>query len=221
MKKKIWVSVLAIIVLAVAMIGSGAFYSDAEITPPNAFAAAKIDLEFGASTLPFDVVGALPGQSGIGKVTLTNAAGSVPAMLNISLVNVVDNENDLIEPEIHPGYGTADYDGNGGELDFFLFFAAFVDVNQDGAFNGGDIQLAYGGQKQAFPGFWGGNFHYSGLTSMLPAWNNVITLAGGQSVDLVVMWQFPTESTDPNYSQNISMTDSLGFDVQFVLNQIP
>ena len=166
-----------------------------------------LDPELGQTSLPFNVTNVVPGQTGQGKVTLTNVAGSIDGKLDVSLTNVIDNENDMIEPETQSVMGigghmtTGDYAGNGGELDFFLQFAAFIDVNRDGIFNTGDIQLAYGGQKSAYPGFWGGDFHYSGLYGMLPGWNDVTTLSGGQSVDLVVMWQVPTESTDANYSK--------------------
>ncbi len=223
----ILVSVVAIGVMAIGVLGSGAWFSDQEISPGNSFTAGKLDLVLGAGApLPFNVVNVVPGQSGVGKVTLTNAAGSIDGMLNINLANVVESENDMIEPETESVIGidghptTGDYDGNGGELKFFLQYGVYVDVNKNGIFDTGDIQLAYDGQKSAYPGFWEGDFHYSGINGMVPGWNNVMTLTGGQSVDLVIMWQFPTESTDGNYSQNIAMTDGESFDAVFLLNQV-
>jgi predicted ribosomally synthesized peptide with SipW-like signal peptide len=220
--KKIFLSLVMIVMASAAAIGATkAYFSDTEQVLGNSFTAGKLDLELGQdATLPFSVSDVVPGQSGVGKVTLTNTTGSIPGKLNINLLNIIDDENGLTEPELHPGYGQPDYEGNGGELDMFLQFASYIDVNRNGTFDTGDIQLTYNGQQAAYPGFWGGDFHYSGLYSMLPGWNNVMTLNGGQSVDLVIMWQFPTESQDANYSQNIAMTDILGFDASFVLNQI-
>lgn len=221
--RKILLSFITIVAVSVAVVkGTQALFSDTETSAGNSFAAGKLDLELEEEApLPFSVSDVVPGQSGTGKVTLTNVAGSIPGQLSISWTKTIDDDNDLIEPEINPGYGTADYDGNGGELDMFLQFAPFIDVNQDGVFNSGDIQLAYNGQATAYPGYRSGDLYYSGLNSYLTTWSNVMTLNGDESVDVVVPWQMPTESQDTNYSINISMTDSLGFDAEFALNQIP
>lgn len=214
------------VIVAVAGIAGGltyAYFSDTEAVTGNTFTAGKLDLDLGAGTpLPFSVSDVVPGQSGKGKVTLTNTTGSIDGNLDVKIANFVQYENDLTEPELHPGYGTADYEAgpNAGELNFFLQIAAYIDVNQNGTFDAGDYQLAYDGQKAAYPVFWGGDFHYSSVSSMLPGWNNIITMNDGDSVDLIVMWQIPTESTDSNYSQNIAMTDGLNFDVLTSLEQV-
>lgn len=221
--KRIIQSVAVIAVVSVLAIGATrAYFSDIETASGNTFAAGVLNLELGAGNpIPFSLSNLIPGQSGTGKVTLTNATGSIDGDLDIKIANFVQYENSLTEPELHPGYGTADYEAgpNAGELNFFLQIAMFVDVNKDGIFNSGDYQLAYDGQKSAYPGFWGGDFHYSSVSSMTPAWDDIMTLTADQSVDLVMMWKFPTESTDANYSQNIAMTDGLSFDVQTSLEQ--
>ena len=230
--KKILLSLAMIAIVSTIAVGATkAYYSDLETIPGNTFAAGELDLELGqTSTLPFTVSNVVPGQDGMGTVTLTSTAGSIPGSLFITWSKTSDDENDLIEPEtqsyLRPagcgaGMTTADYVGNGGELDMFLQFAPFVDVNKDGTFNAGDIQLAYNGQSTAYPGYRSGALYYSGLNSYLTTWNNVMTLNGNDSVNIVIPWQFPTESTDCNYSQNMSMTDGLGFDINFTLNQIP
>ncbi len=217
-------------VLLVGSLTAGAtqaYFSDSETIVGNTFAAESLDLVLGETrTLPFVVSDVVPGDQGTGTVTLTNN-GVTPGTLYINWTKTIDNENDMIQPETEqyprpdgsPGHTTGDYNGNGGELDFFLQFAPFVDVNKDGVFNTGDIQLAYNGQSAFHPNYRGGSLYYSGLNSYLSAWNNIMTLNGGNSVNIVIPWQFPTESTDANYSQNIAMTDSLGFDIQFALNQ--
>ncbi len=204
-------------VAAIAVGGTIAYFSDTETSTGNTFTAGKLDLELGTGTpMPFSVSDLYPGQTGTGKVTLTNVAGSLNGDLDIKLSNFVQAENGLIEPEIAAG----DYD-NGGDLNLSFVIAAFVDVNRDGVFNAGDIQLAYDGQQRAYPGFWSGDFHYSSVsTGMLTGWNDVMTMTAGQSVDLVIMWELPTTWTYSNYNQNIVQTDSLGFDVLTSLEQV-
>lgn len=210
---------LVVLVLAgsVAVGATRAYFSDTEAINNNTFAAGKLDLELGqTTTLPFDVPNVVPGQSGEGKVRLTNVAGSIPGKLNVTLSNLVQLENDVTEPE--QGLN-GENDIGPGELDKFLKFTVFVDVNKDGTFNAGDIQLRYGGLVQPNPPQDYLNASY--INSMLASWNDIMTMTDGQSVDLIVRWQFPTASEDANYSQNIAMTDSLKFDLGFVLNQVP
>lgn len=209
------------VVAAIAVGATGAYFSDTETVPGNSFTAGMIDLQLApGNPIPFNIVDVLPGDSGTGKVTLTNAAGSVNADLDIDLANVVQAENGLTAPEIAAG----DYE-NGGDLWISYAMAAYLDVNQNGIFDAGDIQLTYNGQQAAYPGFWGGSFNYHGIgnngTSQMSAgWNDIMTLAGGQSVDLVMMWKVDPTWTYPNYNQNIIMTDSLGFDVLASLEQV-
>jgi predicted ribosomally synthesized peptide with SipW-like signal peptide len=216
MKKRYVVLLSVILIVAILAAGSFAYFSDRESLNGNSFTAGKLDLQLGQSpALPFNVGNVVPGQSGEGKVTLKNADGGIDGDLSISLVNLVGSENDMVEPELKAG----DY-MNGGDLHLFMRFAAFVDVNKNGIFDSGDIQLTYDGQQKPYPGFWGGDFHFAPISGMMNgAWSDVMKLTPGQSVDLVIMWQFPPESEDANYSQNIAMTDSMGFDAVFDLVQ--
>ncbi|MFA6526504.1 MAG: TasA family protein [Candidatus Buchananbacteria bacterium] len=228
--KRIVISLAVIALVAAAAIGvTRAYFSDVETTTGNTFAAGSLDLEIGASsTVPFNVSDIKPGDSGSRKIELTNT-GSLPGKLNVGFINFQQAENGILEPELHPGWGTADYENgpNAGELNFFLGFLAFVDVDKDGVFDVGvdqqlDIQLAYNGQQMPFPGFWQGDFHYAPMSSNLTPWNNIMTLAPNQSVDVVIMYNFPGAQTvgDGNYSQNIAMTDGLSFDIQTSLTQV-
>ena len=223
--KKILLSLVTIgVVGAIAAGATSAYFSDTETSTGNTFTAGALDLELGQSdTMPFSISDIVPGQSGKGTVRLTNTEGNIPGKLSVSLVNFVQYENSLTEPELNPPFGTHDYANgpNAGELNFFLQFASFVDVNKDGIWNAGDIQLTYNGQQKVYPGFWSGDFHYHPLSSMANGgWNNVMTMIGGQSVDLVVMWQFPGAEPGGNYSQNMAMSDSMTFDVFTKLAQV-
>lgn len=213
---KILLSLVTISLVSLVAVGATkAYFSDTETSTGNSFTAGKLDLVLGAGNpIPFSVTNLVPGQSGTGTVTLTNTNGSIDGVLDVKIANLVQAENGLTDPEIKAG----DYE-NGGDLHLFMQFAAFVDVNKNGIFDAGDIQLTYDGQKRAYPGFWSGDFHYAGISGMMNGgWNDIMTMTAGQSVDLVVMWQFPSNST--GYSDNLAMTDSLGFDVQTSLEQV-
>lgn len=218
--KKILLSLAMIaMVSAVAVGATKAYFSDTETVLGNTFAAGKLDLELGAGNpIPFSVSNLVPGQSGTGKVTLTNTTGSIDGDLDVKIANFVQSEGGpLTEPEISAG----DYE-NGGDLDLSFVIVGYLDVNRDGTFNAGDIQLAYNGQKAVYPGFWGGIFdgHYAPVSGNLVGWNDIMTMTAGQSVDLVLMWQLPTTWTYPVYNQNIVQTDTLGFDVLTSLEQV-
>lgn len=218
-----------VIIGTVGAVGTGAWFSDTETSNGNVFTAGSLDLVTDSQgSVPFVISDVVPSDNGTGTITVTNVEGSIPGVLSMHWTKTIDDENDMIEPETaryprpdgSPGLTTGDYNGNGGELDFFLQFAPFVDVNKDGVFNSGDIQLAYNGQHKTFPGYRGGDLYYSGLNSYTTAWSNFIELNGGASVNIVIPWRFPEESTDANYSQNMAMTDSLGFDIELTLNQV-
>ncbi|MDD5152495.1 MAG: TasA family protein [Candidatus Pacebacteria bacterium] len=216
--KRIILSLSVIAAVAIGAVGATrAYFSDTETSTGNTFSAGKLDLVLGAGNpIPFSVANLYPGQSGTGKVTLTNATGSLNGDLDVKIANMVQSEGGpLTDPEIKAG----DYD-NGGDLDLSFVIAAYLDVNRNGVFDAGDYQLAYGGQKAIYPGFWGGDFHYTSVSNMLTGWNDIMTMTADQSVDLVVMWQLPTAWTYPAYNQNIIQTDTLGFDVLTSLEQV-
>lgn len=207
---------MILLVSSSAVGATKAYFSDTETSTGNTFAAGKLDLVLGeGEPLPFNVSNLKPGDTGEGKVTLTNTDGGIDGVLDIKIANMVQSENGLTDPELKAG----DYE-NGGDLDLSFGIVGYLDVNRNGVFDSGDIQLAYNGQKRAYPGFWGGDFHYAPVSGNLTGWNDVITLTAGQSVDLVLMYKLPTEWTYTNYNQNILQTDSLGFDVLTSLEQV-
>ena len=227
--KKAFLAILIVLVMVftVGSIGVGASYVDSGKITGNSFEAGSLVLQVGESeSLPFALSNIKPGDNGVGVVTLTNT-GSIAGKLSMDWTKTIDDENGILAPEAKqyprplggPGLTTGDYEGNGGELDIFLQFAPYVDLNSNRVFDSGDIQLAYNGQFTAYPGYRSGNLYWSGLNSYGARWTDIKILAAGASVDIVIPWRFPTETTDNNYHQNMSMTDSLGFDAEFVLAQ--
>lgn len=210
-------SMFAIVAVAAIAAGStSAYFSDSVAVEGNTFAAGSLDLQLASGNqIPFSVSNLMPGQTGTGKITLTNATGSIDGALDVKLANMVQSENGLTAPELAAG----DYE-NGGDLHLSLVIAAFVDTNKDSTFNAGDIQLAYNGQSKVYPGFRDKALYYSPVTSMLTGWNDVMTMKADDSVDVVISYQLPANWTYSNYTQNIVMTDSLGFDILASLEQV-
>jgi hypothetical protein len=214
--KKILSSIFTIFALtAIVAGGTQAVFVDTESVTGNTFAAGALDLELGGQeSVPFDLSDLVPGQSGTGKFTLTNATGSIDGVLDVKLANLVESENGLVEPELAAG----DYE-NGGDLGLeSLRIAVFVDVNQDGTWNSGDIKLAYNGQ--VIPYSQQNYLSYATPRNTVAGWNNIMTMAADASVDVVINWEVLSTWNYPNYNQNIIMTDSLGFDIQTSLEQV-
>jgi len=219
MNTKIILSLVVIFaVSAIAVGGTVAYFSDTETSTGNTFTAGSLDLVLAPGTpLPFSVSNLVPGQTGTGKVTLTNATGSIDGDLDVKLANLVENENGCVAPET--AAGDPDCSAGAGDLGLDSFqIAVFVDVNKDGIWNLGDIKLAYGGQ--VIPYAEQNYLSYSSPRNTLDGWNDIMAMTAGQSVDLVINWQVKSTWGYSNYNQNIIMTDSLGFDVQTSLEQV-
>lgn len=198
-----------------ASAGSMAWFTDTEQIGQSTFTAAYLDLELSDSaSLPFVVTNLVPGDSGSDYKTLTNTAGSIDGELDVSITNYVESENDCIEPEVEAGDP-----GGAGDLHLVLRIAMFIDVNQDQTYNSGDIELCYEGSQQTYPGNAGGNLHYSDPTNFAGrTYDDIITMTGGSSVDIVVAYNFPHD-TYPK-ADAIVMTDSLSFDIDVSLEQV-
>jgi predicted ribosomally synthesized peptide with SipW-like signal peptide len=216
MNAKILSSIAVICMMLFAVgVGSQAYFVDTEEIGTNSFTAAQLDLELSPSaSLPFVLADLLPGDSGSDYKTLTNTAGSVDGELDISITNYVEDENGCIEPEVEAGDP-----GGAGDLHLALRIAMFVDVNQDGTYNSGDIELCYDGSQQNYPGNAGGNLHYSDPSNFAGrTYDDIITMSGGTSVDLVVVYNFLNDSYAK--ADAIFMTDKIEFDITASLEQV-
>lgn len=235
--KRITLSLMTIATVALLSVSAtGAYFVDIEEIKGNTFAAGSLDLVLGDSqTLPFSLSNLKPGDEDTGTVTLTNA-GTLDGKLTINWTATSDSENGILEPEAQQyprplggdGLTTADSSATWGELDIFMRFAMYVDVDKSGSFNSGDVQLATPYPPVVHPGHDSGKLYWSSFTSHhegvsgfnTKTWTNVVTIPAGQSVDLVIPWKFPTETGDNNYHQNMAMTDGMEFDMTFTLNQL-
>lgn len=212
--KRIIASGAVVALMSLAAIGATrAFFVDTEVSEGNTIAAGQIDLILTEdASMPFAVEGIAPGDTGEGFFTISSAVENLDSELDVAFTNYFDYENSCIEPEISAG----DPCGN-GDLGLGLTMAMFVDVNQDGVYNqaDGDIELEYSGNTNTTPGL-----QFAKTQSFVgDSWDDVLTMVGGDVVDIVVMWNLPSTWSYPK-AQTIMMTDSIEFDIEVSLEQV-
>ena len=212
--KKTFTSLFTIVAVAAVTLGATmAVMLDEEAVAGNTFTAGQLDLELtNLVSMPFNVVDLKPGDSGEGSVTLNSLAGSMDGNLSVAFTNYNQSENGCIEPEISAGDPC-----DAGDLGLVFQLAIFLDVDQDGVYNqaNGDIELEYSGNTNTTAGLQFKNANeFAG-----DSWSNVLTMSAGDSVDLVVQYNFPHDGyVKPDA---IFMTDQLGFDLEATLAQTP
>ena len=210
-------SFMTIAFVAVIAVGAtNAYFSDSEKIAGNTFASGSIDLVLGAGDeVPFSFSNVAPGDSGKETISFSNA-GSLDGVLDVKQANLAEYENGCIEPEVQAG--DPNCTASAGDLGLVsLEIATYVDVNQNGVWDSGDIKLAYNGQ--VIPYSVQNYLNYSSPRKTTAGWNDIMTLSPGQSVNLVMDWRIRSDWNYPNYSQNIIMTDSLIFDMLSSLEQ--
>jgi predicted ribosomally synthesized peptide with SipW-like signal peptide len=215
MKKKLSISILAILLVGVLAFGAVAYFSDTEASTGNTFTAGTLDLQLqNPVNLAFNLEKIKPGDQGDGKVTLHNA-GNLSGDLIVKIQNLVEDENGVLEPETEAGDP-----GGAGDLGLALKMAMFLDMNGDGAYNAGDIELEYSGNTNTTAGlqfssprnYVGKDWSDDLLADDMPS-----GLGPNSSVDLVILWQFPHDAyVKPDA---IYMSDTLSFDINIELKQ--
>ena len=200
------------IVSVVAVGATRAYFVDTESVTGNTFAAGSLDLELdNAVSLPFNVSNIVPGDTGEGKITLTNVDGSLDGDIDVNISNLVEDENGCLEPEVEAGDPCG-----AGDLGLALKMAMFLDVNQDGIYDqaDGDIELEYSGNTNTTAGL-----QFANVTSFVDKkWDDVMSLTSNQSVDLIIQYEFKENAyAKPDA---IYMTDTLVFDVDTSLEQV-
>ena len=214
--KTIIKSLSIILIIAVFAIGGTvAYFSDTETSIGNTFTAGTLDLKIGnddPTTWNFTVENILPGDSG-GQETIIQNTGTINGYLHISFADLLDEENNHIEPEA----GTANqnqenceeeggvWDGiscnltgdGSGELAENLEILIYIDENSNGAFDLGIDELVYQGKVRGI--LQGDIFNYS--------------LASFESRDFRIEWGLPLEVG------NVAQSDKAGFDIVFELTQ--
>ena len=210
MDKKILASML-IIAAASMLIGAGtvAYFSDTETSSGNTFQAGTgPDLELSACGsqpyLPFNVFDIKPGDSGVADVNVHNS-GTVAGWLSMKLINCVNDENELLEPETEAGDTTADE----GELDQFLYLVIWFDDNNDGVKQPG-WRVLPGGEQPIIEGYFDG---LCGIKIPIDGDPTYDKLEPGMTWTIGIKWSLASEVG------NIIQSDSLTFDIEFTLSE--
>ena len=143
MKKVIGLTFAALLIIGIAGGGTWAFFSDSEISQNNTLTAGTLDLQVGATdpcTESIDVGPNLkPGDSGNAADWTVSNLGSVTGTLSIDMGSITNYENTRIEPEEAAGDTTTG--ATEGELGDFVDMAIWLDVNQSGSWDSGDMYL--------------------------------------------------------------------------------
>ena len=210
--KKILISLMAI-ALVIGLVGVGvvASFSDEETSTGNTFTAGTLDLTaVGGSPMPFAVANMKPGDSGSGTVTLTNAGTIGAAELDIAVSMIVNDDVDTAEPENDQGTNT----GN-GDLGGQLLMVMWLDVDQSGTFDDGDIELLSDGTAAAYNAQTNSDLSYVAANNYSgDNWDAVLAaMAQGAEDDFVISYKLPADT------DNSIMTDKITFDVTFTLEQ--
>ena len=209
--KKILISLMAI-ALVVGLVGAGtmAYFNDTETSSGNTFTAGTLDLTASATGMPFNVGPMKPGDSGSGKIALTNAGNIGAAELDISMSTVTNNDVSTAEPE-----GDQGTDSGLGDLGGQLLMVLWLNVNQNGVFDAGDVELLNDGTVSAYDATNNPTLTYVAAdTYSGDSWNEVLAeMAQGAVDDFVISYNLPV-TTD-----NSIMTDKITFDVTFTLEQ--
>lgn len=220
-------SLTIICLMSLALVGGIlAYFSDKETVSKNILQAGTLDLEVEAdfSSIPINLQNLAPGNKGrAGSWTLKNV-GSIPGILTISVGQVINYENECVEPEKEGDCQSNGTCGNQdttcqeleGELGDYLKLAFWIDVDKDGKWSSGDYFLKSDGTRVSWEG---GNDlpqeAYDFVNSYSEkAWADLQTIDGGKEGG-----NFQVEYFLPENVGNIVQSDSTAFDITLVLNQ--
>ncbi len=222
MKKKILFSIMTIALVG-ALVGGGiyAYFSDAETSTGNTFTAGTLNLKVGdadPTTVSIAVADLKPTDTGNAATWLTKNTGSISGTLDVAIGSITNNENTLMEPESAAG----DTSGGAteGELGSFLKVAIWLDVDESGAWNSGDIALKSDGTtltnsgSDTLPYDYLDNYDGNSYSSVITMTGDDSSAGGTDEFQFMVDYDFPNDANDDQ-----AQSDSAVFDVTFTLNQ--
>jgi len=199
MKKILGLTVAALIVITLVGGSTWAYFTDTESSTGNTLVAGTLDLNIdGGNTAvtTFSVSNVAPGDSGSGNSTLANV-GSLDGELDVA-IGAITNTG---------GSGGKEYEDGSGDLGAVAEMALYIDVNQNGTWNNGDICLRSDGSTY-------NSLEYDDIDSFgNTTWDAVETLAISAQDDIVVAWRVPTTAG------NSIQGDSISFGITFTLEQ--
>lgn len=225
------------VVAAVAGISSYALWSDVEVSATNVIEADEMDLQMGGS-FPISIYNVEPNEKGsVGNFTLANDSAEVDGELQLAVINKVNYENGCSEPESEATEGndtscsgtetTVPSGANDGELEANMTFGLWVDLDNDGALDAGEgvgwVDVDGDGVEDVGEGI------SVSLTQLVTDFNalSMTLLPGDTDEDEVIdtnmtlpVEMFYIVADNAPFADNIFMTDSIEFDLEFTLTQI-
>jgi spore coat-associated protein N len=202
MRKIIILSVAVLVIIGLVSAGTYAYFSDTESSTNNVLTAGTLDLNINGGNVAvttFTASGVAPGDSGSGSSTLTNV-GTIAGELDVATSAVTNTA----------GAGGTEYEGGSGELGANAQIAMYIDLDQSGSWNAGDIGLQSNGTTYSFPTA----LNYDVINNYASkTWNAVETMAAAAADNIVVNWQVPAGTG------NDIQGDSVRFDISFILEQ--
>lgn len=154
MRKLLMSALLVTAVGAAVMMNTSSFFNDTETSIGNTFEAGSIDLKVGAfftslangssnisvqsladDQALFNFTDLKPGDTGTGRFVVNATSNEYWACMDSQTTG--DAENGLLDPEANAGDTTM----LNGELDDYLTFAFWNDVNDNGVYDSGDVNL--------------------------------------------------------------------------------
>jgi spore coat-associated protein N len=201
MKRIFGLTIAALMVMALVVGGTLAYFTDEETSADNYLTAGTLDLNIEGDNVAvdtFQVDAAGPGDSGNGVSDLANV-GSYDGELDIAFSAVANT----------PGSGGTEYEGGSGELGGVATIAVYIDKNNSSTFDTGDVGLKYDGTTYS-----PATLDYATIDSYSAAsWDAVTIIANGDSDNFIIEWEVPTSAG------NEIQGDSVEFDVTFTLEQ--
>ena len=206
MKKILGLTIAALLVIGTVSSGTWAYFTDTEQSVNNSLTDGTLDLNIEGGDIAvttFSASAVEPGESGSGSSELSNA-GSMDGELDITFSAITNTG----------GAGGTQYEDGVGDLGASAEIAVYLDINQNGSFDAGDIELnTTGANPYASPG--NTTLDYATINSYgSVSYNEVIaSMATGAADDFRVLWRVP--DTAGNNIQG----DTVSFDVTFILEQ--
>ena len=197
MKKIFGLTVAALLVMGLVGGGTWAYFSDPETSTGNTLTAGTLNLQVGAAdpiTESFTLTDKVPGDSDSIEWQVQNIGDVDVGYLDIAFTNIVDDENTVQEPE------TGD-DASSGELAEALYLTIYLDKNDNDTYDSGTETLIFQ------------DYVTGGTTELSAAVLDDYSFDEGADEDFRIEWSIGTGVG------NTIMSDIVGFDIEFSLDQ--
>jgi predicted ribosomally synthesized peptide with SipW-like signal peptide len=219
---KILVSLMTIALVSI-LVGGGIYaaFSDIETSTGNTFTAGTLNLKVGdndPATASIVVSNVKPADTANAANWLIKNTGSTSGTLGVAIGAITNNENTLTEPESSAGDITGGV--TEGELGAFLKIAVWLDIDESGTWNTGDIALQSNGATltstgvEVLPYDYLDNFSSRSYASLLAVTADDSNPNGTDELRFMVDYNFQNNAND-----NRAQGDSAVFNITFTLNQ--